>query len=219
MLQAIIFDMDGVLIDSETTYYLIMKEMLKELGYELSMEEFLGGCGIQMKEVWPRLGRITGLDFDPSAMLAEYLRRNQEYLEEHGQPEFDGTRELLKAFKEQGYRLAVASASLYETVLSNMQQLGYAEYFDEIISSQSCERGKPEPDVFLTAAKRLGVKPENCMVVEDSRNGMIAAERAGMKWVGFCGAQIPTDMSHAKITFSDYRNVRPGNFEEWYEIL
>lgn len=78
-----------------------------------------------------------------------------------------------------------------------------------MISAQHCAHGKPEPDVFLLAAEQLGISPENCLVVEDSKNGMLAAQRAGMKWVGFCGAALPTDMGLAPFTFSDYHAVTP----------
>ena len=217
MLEAVIFDMDGVLIDNETNYYMIMKEMLKEMGYELSVETFLSGCGLQMIEVWPRLLTITGLEFDPKERLSEFLKRISIHRETYGLPAFPGNKGILDSLKKSGLKLAVASASLYETVLMNMQMLGYEEYFDEIISSQFCKHGKPAPDVFLLAADKLGVRPENCLVVEDSRNGMIAAERAGMKWVGFCGAQIPTDMSYAKDIFSDYRKIEADDFYRWFE--
>lgn len=123
----------------------------------------------------------------------------------------------MKALKEQGFQLAVASASAMDIIGDYIEQLGYAQYFDRVVSSQFCAHGKPEPDVFLLAAKELGIAPEDCMVVEDSVNGMLAAQRAGMKWIGFNGSKIPADVSRAPYTFSDYRSISPEQFVQWYE--
>lgn len=219
MLEAIIFDMDGVLIDSESTHYPVLHELLKEYGYHYTQEHFLKYCGVPETDMWPQLLCAAGLHADPAAMQQEHWRRYCQYLNENGIPDFPGTGQLLSALKQHGYRLAVASASPAGTIAEYMEQLGYAPYFDCMVSAQHCAHGKPWPDVFLSAAEQLGVSPQNCLVVEDSRNGMIAAQRAGMKWVGFCGAALPTDMSLAAFSFSDYREVVPENFEQWYDSL
>lgn len=219
MLEAIIFDMDGVLIDSESTHYPVLHELLAKYGYVYTQEHFLTYCGVPETDMWPQLLRTAGLNVSPEAMHQEHWRRYRRYLEIHGLPHFPGTAQLLSALRQSGYRLAVASASPARTIAEYMEQLGYAPYFDCMISAQHCAHGKPEPDVFLLAAEQLGISPENCLVVEDSKNGMLAAQRAGMKWVGFCGAALPTDMSLAPFTFSDYRAVTPKDFERWYNLL
>ena len=97
-----------------------------------------------------------------------------------------------------------------------MEQIGITEYVDAIATSEDCDRGKPEPDVFLAAAKFLGVDPSECLVVEDSRNGLIGAKRAGMCCAGFGGSQIPAQIELAPVSFYDYRKVSTADFRRWY---
>lgn len=219
MLKAIIFDMDGVLIDSESKHYPVLKQLLAEYGYNYTLEHFLCYCGMPDVEMWPKLLAKSKLDADPEIMHRLHWERYQQYLDEYGLPSFPGTAQLLQSLKQEGYLLAVASASLSDVIEDYMQRLGYSQYFDCVVSAQSCAHGKPEPDVFLLASEQIGVPPQDCLVIEDSRNGMIAAQRAGMKWVGFCGAEIPTDMSYAPFTFSDYRDITPYDFEKWYRLM
>lgn len=218
MLRAIIFDMDGVLLDSETLHYHVIHDMMTERGYTYTVEHLQKYCGVPETEIWqPLLNELGGEHDDPIQAQEEHWKRYRKQLEQHGFPRFPGTEACLKALKQQGYRLAVASASTSEVIYEYMHQLGYTDYFDCIVSAQFCSHGKPEPDVFLLASEQLGISPKDCLVVEDSKNGMIAAERAGMKWVGFCGAEVPTDMSYAPFIFSDYRRVTPKDFEFWYD--
>lgn len=219
MLRAIIFDMDGVLLDSETLHYRVIHDMMTKRGYTYTVKHLQKYCGVPEEEIWqPLLKELGGEHDDPIQAQEEHWRRYRQHLEQSGLPRFPGTEACLRALKQQGYRLAVASASASVVIHEYMNQLGYTDYFDCIVSAQFCEHGKPEPDVFLLASEQLGISPEDCLVVEDSKNGMIAAERAGMKWVGFCGAEVPTDMSYAPFTFSDYRSVTPEDFLRWYGL-
>lgn len=218
MLKAIIFDMDGVLLDSETLHYRVIHDMMTERGYTYTVKHLQKYCGVPEEKIWePLLKELGGEHDDPRQAQEEHWKRYRQQLAQSGLPRFPGTGSCLRALKQQGYRLAVASASASTVIYDYMNQLGYTDYFDCIVSAQFCAHGKPEPDVFLLASKQLGVPPRDCLVVEDSRNGMIAAERAGMKWVGFCGAEVPTDMSLARFTFSDYRDVTPRDFLRWYK--
>ncbi|MDO5547177.1 MAG: HAD family phosphatase [Eubacteriales bacterium] len=219
MLRAIIFDMDGVLLDSETLHYHVIYDMMTERGYTYTVKHLQKYCGVPEEEIWePLLKELGGEHDDPLQAQEEHWARYRKRLEKNGLPRFPGTEDCLRAL-QQRYRLAVASASSVEVIDDYMNRLGYTDYFDCIISAQYCEHGKPEPDVFLLASEQLGVPPQDCLVVEDSRNGMIAAQRAGMKWVGFSGAEVPTDMSYATFTFSDYRDVKPCDFEKWYTLM
>lgn len=208
--------MDGVLLDSESRHYRIVSGLLAEYGYTYTRENFLQYCGIPSHEMWPRLLRATGIRADPDAMRREHWKRYWEDNAVNGPPAFPGTEDFLCTLKQQGYRLAVASGSAPSTITETVGQLGYIRYFDQIVSAQNCAHAKPEPDVFLAAAECLGVEPTDCMVIEDSVNGMIAAHRARMKWAGFCGAALPPDMHLAPFSFSDYRKMTPQTLNEWY---
>ncbi len=216
MLRAIIFDMDGVLLDSESRHYQVLRQLLGEYGYCYTREHFLQYCGIPEYDMWPKLLQAAKIDADPEILQQEHQGRYRADREKHGLPRFPGLGQFLCRLKQHGYDLAVASGSAPKTISENINLLGYASYFDQIVSAQNCPHAKPEPDVFLFAARQLGVQPKECLVIEDSRNGMLAAKRAGMPYVGFYGAEVRPDMSLAQFKFCDYRTTTPEQLVQWY---
>lgn len=218
MLKAVIFDMDGVLLDSESFHYRSIDELMKARGCVYSVELLHKYCGVPEAEIWPDLMNDVGMTGEePERLQEEHWVRYRRLLREYGIPKFPGTKEFLTMLRKRGYRTAVASASLESVIEDYLQKLGLPECFDAVTSAQECRHGKPEPDVFLLAAKKLGVRPEECMVIEDSAKGMIAAGRAGMRWVGFEGARVKPDMRYAVYRFSDYRTMTAEQLEEWYD--
>lgn len=218
MLKAVIFDMDGVLLDSESVHYYVMKDIMAEYGYYYTPERFLKFCGVSEDLMWPQLLQEAELlHLDPSELTKWHWEVYNAKLQKEGMPVFSGLKEFLDKIKGNGYKLAVASASRPQVILENLRKLDIWEYFDSIVSSVVCEKGKPEPDVFLLAAEQLGVKPRECLVVEDSVNGFIAAEKAGMVCVGFTGAEIKPEVCKAEYSFSDYGKIEPEQLERWYE--
>ena len=234
MLKAVIFDMDGTLLDSEIVhFYAICGSFKERVGYELTMEEYLLYCGIPDDQMWPRLlkdlseredSSLYGQFTDEQNVQEEtqFLKKRHwelydQYIREHGVNAFPGMEGLLSELKENGVKISIATGSYRHIVRSNMEQIGITEYVDAIATSEDCDRGKPEPDVFLAAAKFLGVEPSECLVVEDSRNGLIGAKRAGMCCVGFGGSQVPAQIELAPVSFNDYRTVSTADFRRWYE--
>ena len=139
-----------------------------------------------------------------------------EYIEKNGVRGFPGVKEFLQSLREDGIRLAVATGSLDRIVRKNLKLLDIAELIEAAATSEDCENGKPEPDVFLHAAKRLGVDPRDCLAIEDAGNGLLAARRAGMACAGFDGSELPSDMTLAPVIFSDYRKVTAEDLREWH---
>lgn len=139
-----------------------------------------------------------------------------EYIEKNGVRGFPGLKEFLESLRRDGIRLAVATGSLKRIVRKNMKILGITDLIEAAATSEDCESGKPEPDVFLHAAKLLGVDPGDCLVIEDAGNGLLAARRAGMACAGFDGSELPSDMTLAPVVFSDYRKVRAEDLRAWH---
>lgn len=139
-----------------------------------------------------------------------------EYIGENGVSGFPGLKEFLKSLREDGIRLAVATGSLNRIVRKNLKILGITELIEATATSEDCENGKPAPDVFLHAARLLGVDPGDCLVIEDAGNGLLAARRAGMACAGFDGSELPSDMTLAPVVFSDYRKVTAEDLREWH---
>lgn len=172
-----IFDMDGVLFDTERIYQQTWHEMAAERGTELGsgfLKAISGTSGAHMHQVIEQYYRVAN-----GAVLAEECRsRIRRKLSVHV-PVKDGVREILEFFKEKEIPIAVASSSFAKQIEANLQKANLRGYFSEIVSGTEVEHGKPAPDIFLRAASRLGCRPQGCFVFEDSENGVKAGYAAG----------------------------------------
>lgn len=182
----IIFDMDGVLINTEAMCYQVWKDLFAQLGVEINMDIYKCCIGssddVLMESVWQHCGK----DFRGRTDLMEFFEtRKLQEIAEHGVPPIPGAAETLRALQARGYRMAVASASPPSHIRLCLEKVGLLPYFGVLFSGEEVERTKPAPDVFLAAAAAMGAAPKDCTVVEDSRNGTLAAQAAGMRCIGF----------------------------------
>lgn len=180
-----IFDMDGVLVDSEPIHYEIMTLVFSELKLDLSEEyrhTLTGMAGIPM---WSKIVQ----DFSLPKSVNEYLEFHKEVffreLPNKKVPEVQGVIKLIERLKTHGIKLAVASSSSRKLIDIFTEQLGVKSDFEVIISGADLPNSKPFPDIFLKVAEEFGTSPENCWVLEDSYNGVLAAKRARMTCIGF----------------------------------
>lgn len=172
-----IFDMDGVLFDTERIYQQTWHELAQEHRVELGagfLKTISGTNGERMRRVVEEYYQVP----DGTAVVEECMKRMQKKLSQHV-PVKDGVREILEFFRERGVRMAVASSSFPRQIEANLRGAGLREYFDAVVSGTEVKLGKPAPDIFLRAAERIGCRPGDCFVFEDSENGVRAGHAAG----------------------------------------
>jgi len=177
-MRGAIFDMDGLLLDTERVYHENWLETARRFGQTPYPEFPLAVTGTTGEEQRQIIHRYFP-EVDARVFQEECISRVYRQLGEHCAPEKPGARALLEYFRFQGVKTALASSSSRERILDNLRQTDLGDLFDVIVDGEEVERGKPEPDIFLLAAKRLGFSPEKCYVFEDSLNGVRAGMAAG----------------------------------------
>lgn len=188
-----VFDMDGLLLDSETINRRKWIETAKMLGYEMTYEQWFGLLGTNAESEKQYLYDLYGNDCPADKFRSVRMKLIGEYAEEHGIPLKKGAKELLKYFKENGVPCVVATSSVRERAEKFLERAGILCCFDSLTCGDEVKLGKPDPELFETAARKANVKPENCVVFEDSENGIIAADRARMIPVCIPDLQPPTE--------------------------
>ena len=178
-LKGAIFDMDGVLIDTEKLYLRFWKMAAAEFGYEMRDEHVFAVRSMARKYSGPKLKSLLGQDFPTEEVRSRRSELMNEFIEKHGIETKKGLFRLLNLLRDSGYRIAVATATPRERTLMYLSRIGALEYFDAVVCGDMVTTGKPAPDIYLTAAKELGLPPEQCAAFEDSPNGLIAAHTAG----------------------------------------
>lgn len=181
MPNAMIFDMDGVLFDTETLGIQIAPQVGAQMGYSITEEMMHKVLGRDVKQEQQIFRTYLGEDFDYS----EYKKRYEQLLcrtvEADGMPQKPGLFALLDALKEKHYNIAVATSTHAERAVKFLKLGGVYPYLDAAVYGDMITHGKPAPDIYLCAAQKLEEEPKECLVVEDSFAGVTAAYRAGMK--------------------------------------
>lgn len=184
-IRAVLFDMDGVLINTEPLHYRMWKETFRGRGLEIDYDVYKGCIGTTDAYLMELILDNYGRDFREDKKLAqERAVIEKRLLREEGFPEMPGVKEMVKRLHEAGFLLAVASSSPPERIHEAINYIGVRPYFSLLNSAENVARSKPAPDIYLDTAKKLGVEPAECIVLEDSENGSIAAVSAGMICVG-----------------------------------
>jgi sugar-phosphatase len=182
-IQAVILDMDGILIDSERHWQLTERAIFAELGIDLSDALLVETRGLRTEEMVAHWSARFSMDgSDPKALMADYDRRMVETMKREV-PLMEGARELIDLFKGLGLPLALATCSTHEHIDAVMEKHGLRSSFDQLVSAAVGMPGKPHPEVFLQTAGLLNTDPTRCLVFEDSFNGLVAAKAARMKVV------------------------------------
>lgn len=184
MLKAVIFDMDGVISDTEKTHIIVETTLLKRFGVEVDGEELSDKyAGVPSKVFMKKILDDHGVKTDIDKLIDEKWAMVTDLITQKLDP-VPGVLELIDKLKNKGFKLAVGSSSTPKFVNLTLDKLDIKDKFDAVVTIDDVENGKPSPDIFLLAAKKLGVAPEECLVIEDGRSGMQAAKSAGMRCVG-----------------------------------
>ena len=188
-IEAVVFDLDGVLVDSEHVWDEVREELARERGgrwHDRAQADMMGMSSTE----WSRyMHDVIGLSSSPEEINDEVVRRMQaRYADDL--PLIDGAVEAVERLAG-SFRLALASSSNRRLIDVVLAKAKLARFFEATVSSEEVARGKPAPDVFLEAARRLGVAPERCAAVEDSGNGIRAAHAAGMRVIAIPNRRFP----------------------------
>jgi HAD superfamily hydrolase (TIGR01509 family) len=217
MLKAVIFDMDGVIIDSEPTHMKLENEAYKKLGIDVSTDEHHSFVGTTSYYMWEVLKNRYKLDKSLEE-LVDYDRNIYfKYLvsDECEMILIDGVKELIKALHENGVKLAIASSSPLNVIEAIAKKFKIEQYFEAFVTGDFVKNSKPEPDIFVFASEKLGVSPRNCVVIEDSHNGVLAAKKAGMKCVGInSDPEGSQDISMADLVINNFKEVNYKKISE-----
>jgi beta-phosphoglucomutase len=205
---AVIFDVDGVLVDSYQAHFASWRQLYSELGREYTEAAFAADFGRTSRDILCRtLGpqtsheRIHALDQRKEALFRETLRANFTAM--------DGASELIDALAANGFAIAVGSSGPPENISLSLEKLGCVGKVAAIVTGADVQRGKPDPQVFQLAAERLGMPAASCAVIEDAVHGIEAANRAGMASIALTGTTTREQLAEADLVIESLRELDP----------
>ena len=212
MIQALAFDMDGVLIDSQPLHYAIDMAVLKACGYPATLETVTTFTGISNPDRWPKYKQSLALSQSVDRLIELQTQIMIETFTQADLRPIAGIPSFLKLLKSQNIPCAVASSSSHELINLVLNKCEIGEFFTHLISGEDVKAGKPAPDIYLKAAETFGLSPENCMAVEDAASGILAAKNAGFTCIGYVNPNTHgQDFTHADYVVS--------HFDQCHEII
>jgi beta-phosphoglucomutase len=208
MTGAVLWDLDGTLVDSEEYHWHSWRDTMAAEGSPITRAQFLETFGLRNDEILPRwLGPAATLDRVARVSVAKEMLYRKLVRCGDLKP-LAGAAEWVGQLREEGWRQAIASSAPRENVDVMLKALGLAKSFDAIVSAENVTAGKPDPQVFLEAARQLGLAPPRCVVVEDAAAGVEGARRAGMKSIGVSrNGRLTADIAVQSLT-----ELAPGTF-------
>ena len=194
--RAVLWDMDGTLIDSEEFHWISWRDTLAKEGIPITHEQFLSTFGTRNDSI---LRHWLGTASTPERMERIANAKEELYrdlIRRHGILPLPGVAHWVRRLHQDGWLQAVASAAPRANIVAVLEALSATHIFQGIVSAEDVRRGKPDPEVYLSAAARVGVSPDRCIVVEDAVAGVEGARRAGMRSIGVShnGAHLPADI-------------------------
>ncbi len=209
MIKGVIFDCDGVLIDSKMLHFEAWKKFWAKRGIEHSYDDFKKNFGRSNFDIFGQLYKeaseeeIKRLSDEKEEFYREIAAKNLKPVK--------GTVNLLKSLRQNGFKMAVATSAPGNLLNFIMDQLGIEEYFSAIVTASDVKHSKPDPEIFLNAAEKLGLKPNECIVIEDAIHGIEAAKKAGMMCIAVETSHFASELRKADLIRKDLSEVSIGD--------
>jgi len=192
-----IFDWDGVIINSAAQHELSWERLAKECGRTLPEDHFKRGFGMKNEVIIPELLGWTSVPVEIRILSLRKEAIYREVVREQGITALPGVESWLRTLRDAGIACVIASSTHRENITTTLDVLGLGEFFSNIVAAEDVSRGKPDPEVFLTAAKQIGVEPKNAVVFEDALVGIAAAQAAGIRVVAVASTEPKDKLAHA----------------------
>ena len=207
-MKAFIFDMDGVIIDSEPIHFQVDIETMKHLGCNMSKKELEKYVGTTNEYMLTDIKKNYNIKESIEEITDYKMKLTKRKIIESDLEPIEGIKELLVNLKENSIPAAIASSSPIDFINIVVEKFKIRDYFQYIVSGEEVENGKPAPDIYIETAKKLGFDPKDCTVIEDSKNGVQAAKSAGMKCIGFANVNSGNqDLSKADIIVDSIKEI------------
>ena len=209
----VIFDIDGVLLDSYKMHYECWRTIAEKHSIYVSEKEFDSLFGRRGSEI---VREIWGKDLPGEQVVAIHRQKQALYREnlQRNFPEMDGAIQLIDALAAEGFVLGIGSSAPPENVEMSLNGLGRAKSFKAVVTGSDVTRGKPDPQVFLLAAQRMGLKPADCAVIEDAVAGITAALAGGMTAIALAGTAPAESLTMADLVVTSLRQLTPKQISE-----
>jgi beta-phosphoglucomutase len=217
MKKGIIFDLDGVIVDTAKYHYLAWKKLANQLGFEFSQEQnelFKGVSRKRCLDILLEMGNLSATQEQKDVWMIEKNNDYQAYIKKMDDSEIlPDVPKILTLLKENAIPIALGSAS--KNALPILEKVGLAHFFDEIVDGNSVTKAKPDPEVFLMAAKKMNLSPSNCIVFEDAVAGIEAANSANMISIGIGDKEV---LSQATFIFKDFTEITTDFMKKLIQI-
>ena len=178
--DGVVFDADGTLFDTENLMYEVWVEVGEEMNFPYPGQEYLDYVGLNRAAVLSLMKQRYGDGFDGAEFMARCVSRLSQRIENEGVPLKPGVREILAFLRERNIPVGLATSTHRERTDRRLELCGLGEYCQAVTTGDEVSRGKPDPEIYLTTCRKLGLSPEHCLAVEDSKNGILSARAAGM---------------------------------------
>ena len=206
----VIFDMDGVLIDSYNAHFISWKEMLKGYGLVISEDQFASTFGRTNEDII--LNYFPDIKMEEIKKMAEKKERIFRRIIKERPPVMEGAEDLIKILKDSGALLGIGSSAPIENIKAVLEILPYGDHFRFITSGDEIIKGKPDPEVFLKTVEKMGLMPDRCLVLEDAPSGVEAGKRAGCKVIALTGTAKREELYKADLIVDSLKEIKLKDF-------